>query len=276
MKVGPNSKKFKIHRDLLRNSSPYFETVVEVKLEKGQKLVINWQDVPQRTFDKFHLWLKSGILLMPADSDAYIDPIDPTEDAMVCAVCGEPLDVGLVRDWPNDILSFYILAHQYDFPLFRRAIMIECQHLSEILSACVPIEVVTQAYENLPDDSPFIQFLIQEYKLKWKPKNLLEDCPCQKRKLAQLEKGEVPYSFTIQVMIQSHHRNEDPTYKTGKVDWCEFHEHNSWAEAEKCRAERLKNGRYSEKEFLDESELLPDPSEITGFRVFESETAEST
>lgn len=180
-------------------------------------------------------------------------------------MCGDPLeDVGPDSNWPNDILDLYILAKNYDFPLFRRQIMIECQYLSEILNAFVPVEVVIRAYKNLPETSPFIEFLIQEYKLKWKPQDLLEDCPCQKQKLARIERGEIPYAFTIQNMIQSHHHNGDPIHKTGKVDWCEFHEHNSWAEAEKCRLQRMNNGRYSKSEFLDRSELEDNGLEATG------------
>lgn len=276
VEVGPEAQKFRLHRDVFCRASPYFDRAFEVKIEEGKTLIITLEDVSVRTFQILQIWLYSGRLLLPRDSDAYLDPIDPAEDATMCDVCGDPLeDVGPDSNWPKDILDLYIVAYKYDFPLFRRDIMIECQHLSEILSACVPVEVVIQAYKNLPKDSPFIDFLIQEYKLKWQPKELHEECACQKQKLAQIEKGEIPYHFTIQVMIQSHHRNGDPMYETGKVDWCEFHEHNSWAEAEQCRAKRLLNGRHSENEFLDESELLLAPSEVTQFREYESEALES-
>lgn len=97
--------------------------------------------------------------------------------------------------------------------------------------------------------------MIQMYKSCWQPMGLLKNCPCQKAMLAQIESGQIPHSFIDQVMIHSHHRNDDPTLKTGKVDWCEFHEHSSEAEAEECRKQRKINGRYGLREYLDESEL---------------------
>lgn len=223
VKVGSEAEVFNLYRDLICKASPYFQGAFKGKFVEAQDLLITLDDVSVRTFAILQTWMYFGRLILPSDSDAYLEPVDLADDVTACDVCGLPLtEAGSDCNWMEDILKLYILADKSNFPLFRRQIMIECQHLSEVLNCFPPMPAVIHAYDNLPETSPFIKYMIQMYKSCWQPMGLLKNCPCQKAMLAQIESGQIPHSFIDQVMIHSHHRNDDPTLKTGKVDWCEF------------------------------------------------------
>ena len=249
----PEAKEFIVHRDLLCKASPYFQSAFKGEFKEAQDRIITLDDVSTRTFGIFQTWLYSGTLVLPEDSEAYLDP--KRDHPKKCSDCGLiDAEDDPAEDWCKELLDIFVLADKYNVPLLRREAMITVQHLDEICGSRPSFESACEAFERLPSTSPYCGYVVDMYKHWWSPaENQCSSCgSCSPLTLFNAEK--TPRSLMFEIMKASHHKNEDPTFKNGKTDWCAYHEHNSEEEVKACRAQRKLEGRFGEYEYLDGEE----------------------
>jgi hypothetical protein len=188
-------------------------------------------------------------LILPNDSDAYLDP--ERDHPKKCPECGNITaeDDG-VADWPNDLVEIFVLADKYNVPLLRREAVVTIQHLDEISHTYPSAWLSCNAFERLPDTSPFCRYVVNMLKLWWDPES--KTCPsCEDGNTVNFDAETMPRSLMFQMLKASHHRNEDGTLKIGKVNWCDYHEHGGKEEVRACRAKRKLEGRFGKFESLD-------------------------
>lgn len=173
IEISPKAKEFNVHRELLCQVSPYFRGAFKREFEEAQKLAIHLEDLTPRTFEIFQTWLYSGTLILPGDSTAFAE-LDNTAD--LCPECNTACEVppgdhseGFVKKtyYGDDILGLYIMADKYDTPLLRLEALITNQHLDERADTFPTWKMVSRAYENLPDNSPFGGYLVDMLRRYW-------------------------------------------------------------------------------------------------------------
>lgn len=263
IKIGPDAKDFHIHRELLCKASRYFQGTFKGEFSEARDRVINLDDISVRTFETVQRWLYSGILLLPADSDAYLDPNLHLEhpNFEVCDDCGEVSRNDKVENWAFDLLDVSVLADKYNFPSLWQETMINLQHLNEIGGNLPSLEIVCQTYERRPEHSALCTYMVDMYVRRWDPK--VKSCPtCYEEEVACFTADKLPRAFMFEVLVKSHHNIDDKAFCSWKMDWCDHHEHNGEEEIRSCRTQRKLDGRFSTNEYMDgESEDSDDGDE---------------
>jgi len=60
IKVGPEKRLFKLHKQLLCDASPYFEAALNGQFKESNDQTIEMQDEAVSMFERFQLWIYSG------------------------------------------------------------------------------------------------------------------------------------------------------------------------------------------------------------------------
>ncbi|QDS72752.1 hypothetical protein FKW77_004101 [Venturia effusa] len=250
IKIGSEAKDFHIHRELLCKASPYFESAFQGRFVEAQDRAITLDDVSTRTFEIVQRWLYSGVLVLPSDSDAYLHPKATDPRAKFCVDCEKLLSFDGMTHRNEDLLDIFVLADKYNLPLLRRETMITWQHLDEITHTCSDIQSICKIHDKLPASSVLCAYVADMYVCHWDPN--FDDCPtCQSEDLACFTAENLPRSFMFKVMTKLHHNAANNVLAPGKIDWCEYHEHDGEEEMEACRAQRKLEGRIGADEYMD-------------------------
>ncbi|KAF2431493.1 hypothetical protein EJ08DRAFT_733173 [Tothia fuscella] len=280
IKVGKEEETYHIYRSLLCAASQYFHNLFLGPFTEGSTREAKVEDTSPRTFKLFQAWLYCGVIRLPPDSTNHVDtryPVrvdesDDSDDARAarianakikthptkCPKCGgisvrnaEPSTEWIDTD--DDLLDLYVFADQYQIPLLRREVIITLQWNSTSRRSLTDLSIVIRAYESLPHNSTFCQWLVLTYALHYRTysgntNDKHCDCP---RVLASIN-TEVDVEafhpvFAHQLIISKFSRRHKELEVNG-FSWCEFHEHVDEDQAQKCRFYRASDGRYSPRE----------------------------
>lgn len=164
IKISPEAKEFLIHRELLCKVSPYFQGAFKGEFAEAKDGAITLDNISVRTFEIVQRWLYSGTLVLPSDSDAYLNPEPTHPKSKVCVDCREHTGFHEFIDWSVDLLDIYVLADKYNFPLLRRDTMIHWQHLHEIGKTFPDLVTVSKIYDRPPENSALYAYMVIMHK----------------------------------------------------------------------------------------------------------------
>lgn len=128
------------------------------------------------------------------------------------------------------------MADKYDTPLLRPESLITSQYLDERAGTFPTWKMVSRAYGNLPDDSPFCGYLVDMFRRYWTSDPQMCVCEPQSEREAAKFKN-IPPAFMFQMMHEYEHSLRDDLLD--ELSWCKFHEHGSKDENKACRAWRV-------------------------------------
>ncbi|KAE9977600.1 hypothetical protein EG328_001973 [Venturia inaequalis] len=140
---------FTLLREDLNTVSEYFENVFLGASRKAMHRKAVLTDVKPATFKIFAKWL-NGKLILNTDGRGF-DTVARAHNS----------------DIFKQLLDLYVFADRYDVPQLRREVLDTLVTFSHFSPTLFDMELVAQAYDELPADSPFLRFLIDEYAANW-------------------------------------------------------------------------------------------------------------
>jgi len=143
--IGPNSKPFHVHRDLLVKRSFYCRAVFERQFRGAQGGVLNLQEVEEESFRAYMHWLYTGGLGEQEDEEEGDEAM--TREAQ--------------REFMHRLTALYVVAVRLDTPGLRNQIVDAVIDLYEDDDDFPDTAVLRGVFSVLPDDSKVGQFLLE-------------------------------------------------------------------------------------------------------------------
>ncbi|KAF1850014.1 uncharacterized protein K460DRAFT_257994, partial [Cucurbitaria berberidis CBS 394.84] len=215
--VGGDKKCFVVHEHLLTHYSSFFRAAYTGRHREAEDKTVTLENTTPKVFEFFVHWL-------------YYErfPVRSLND-----------DMGLLEEWEreeNDLPStwwfvdLYIFGNKYEVHQLKIDVLNELFHLleHESKSRLPGLDVVQEAFDLLPTDSPMCGFLVEAYCYWANPETLEEfgvfSC--------------MPFLKAVWCrMCQLNQKGLKPQ-KNYKIDICDFHEHSTDEEKEACRKQR--------------------------------------
>lgn len=127
IRVGPNTKVFSIHKQLLCEVSPYFEAALKGQFIEAEKQSIEFVEESVTMFEHFQLWLYSGNILAPHESAK---------------------DIG-----SSTLYDLYAFGEMRHIPRLQNAVM-DVFFDRNIMTNTISISLLHRVYQDLPNESP--------------------------------------------------------------------------------------------------------------------------
>jgi hypothetical protein len=205
--VGPEARKYVIHKTFLSHYSEYFDNALNGSWEEAEDRTIALDDIEPRTFDFFVDWLYSQNLPATDEDWSVVTETKRLRDLSIVKVCafGDRFMVPkLLQDANNHYIDTWISSmHPPSY------------------------NTVIYAFDNLRTDIRLLEFLVDTHCAFWKRDH--DDLnEAQKAQQCQL-----PNEFLVRVMYRYSELKD--TGKDGKdLDRSSYHEHSSHEEREGC------------------------------------------
>lgn len=207
--------------------SEYFRAALNGSFKEAEENLVTLSDVSISTFDVFVDWLYTQKL-----------PEQGKYSTLDEAVGHWPrLYSNETRNKTEGLIDLYIFADGHDIPKLRREVMnVLFTHLNSEDTKLPYYETVVNAFPRLPERSPVRQLLIDCY-CRFFEKSYDDDAGAAKLD----SRSKLPTDFLVGIMLRHADIMEllrnDEIELTYRLDICDYHEHASEAEREKCKEE---------------------------------------
>ncbi|KAF2809741.1 uncharacterized protein BDZ99DRAFT_35684 [Mytilinidion resinicola] len=229
--VGPEKKPHTVHMDLLTHYSDYFRAMFKGSFKEAEERKTSMEDVQDSLFGYFLDWLYHQTLPCPL-SDCTLHP-RPTRTINPGTKLSRAKKLDLVT-------RLYALGDQYEIPNLRRDAIDHIFYYYDRLEVVPDYRSVILAYDNLPEDSPLCQLLIDRYCRNGYRASVHDYGEDKELNKDGKLRSDLPYAFLLGMMIKGlgtiAHLVEGNERKTGDV--CDYHEHADDEERKKCKEER--------------------------------------
>ncbi|KAF1358728.1 hypothetical protein EJ07DRAFT_156556 [Lizonia empirigonia] len=225
VEVGPELKRYTVHKDLLTYHSEYFLKALGGSWKEAQEGVVSLKDADTRVFNLFVHWLYTKVLPDPVSAGDDWDRITKTEED---------------EDQPERIyIDAYVFGDRYIALEFRRVIheTLDSRLKEYYLWGVDSISSIATAYLSIPSHLPIRQQLVDLYCENWDAWSN-KDCGEQMDPAfsSQFQKG-LPTAFLVRVMKRLYELRSGKTFEmeydeTPKLR-C-YIDHTSDAEKEDC------------------------------------------
>ncbi|KAF2709295.1 hypothetical protein K504DRAFT_271438 [Pleomassaria siparia CBS 279.74] len=242
IEVGPNKKKYYVHKDLLTHHSEYFYKTLRGSWIENKNQLIALEDVEPKIFDIFVNWLYTQEI--PKDYDAWtsgsVEDYDAStsgsvEDHDASTSRGVEIDknFGLSEDLMK--IKAYVFGNRFLAHRFCRAVNNSLVDSAFQECSSFYYEEIIYAFENLPTGSRILTLLVDIQCAFWNGSS-------DRDFGGEIElRAQLPHDFLIRYMIRHGRIKEDP--EGTELNRCSYHEHSSEEEKkaceEKCKQEDL-------------------------------------
>lgn len=216
VKVGPELRKYYIHKDLLTHYSEYFRKALCGVWKEADEGMVCLSDIEPGIFNVFVNWIYTHNL--PATQNKWVEVAEVKEEDCKGKITRE---VSMVQ------LKTCVLGDRLMTLNFHR--IVSNAFIDNMIRIRRPpyYKVINYAYKNLPQDNKILDLLAHQQCYRWH-----EDSDGKPGDGEFELRSQLPQSFLFRVMVR---------YSKGRVtepDPCGYHEHASEEEEKTCR-ERL-------------------------------------
>jgi hypothetical protein len=208
--IGPQKKLYHVHKALICHHSDYFRTVYNGRWKEAEDGVA-LEDVHVGVFNLFVHWLYTQRL--PRDDSELVRVTEVVCSSVVAA--------------SNMLLEACVFGDRFLAPAFQciaHNIFIE----SNKDSPGILYEHVILAYNEFPEDSPMLRFMVHMQCTRWHPDG---DVGEEKELQSQL-----PQRFLLSVMLEYDKLRRAARWPGSLEGSCTYHLHMSEEEMKECRA----------------------------------------
>ncbi|KAL6158920.1 hypothetical protein ACJQWK_03387 [Exserohilum turcicum] len=223
LKVGPELKKFRVHKALLLKHSEYFRKALRGSWTEAKEGVVKIDDIEPAVVNIFVHWLYTQSLPKPCDYKEW------------SGFGGSAVTVNKLRA--------YIFADRFQIPSFGQAVhnnlVQELQDQSLAICEEYNLSLITEAYDGLPTESPILQLLV--------------DTLCEKRKACAHQGpddiNKLPPAFLARVVRNMLHSQHHRQQKQVAMKYRCYYEHATEMSLRACNTRKTHMKFNHEKEF---------------------------
>lgn len=206
--VGPERRKYVIHKTFLTHYSEYFNNALNGSWEEAEDRAITLHDIEPGIFNVFVDWLYSQNLPATDEDWSVVTETKPLRDLNMVKVCVFG-DRFMVPKLLQDANNHYIDARIWHKRPPR-------------------YNTVIYAFNNLRTDIRLLKFLVDTHCAFWERDH--DDLD----EAEKAQQSQLPNDFLVRVMYRYSELKD--TEENGKIlDHCSYHEHASHEEREGCR-----------------------------------------
>lgn len=148
-------QEFVLPREYLTDVSEFFENSFMGSFREANEMSLKMDDVKVKIFRIFVEWLY-GRKLLNSDGEEY----DGAKDGKT---------PGENRLRFRELLATYVLADGFDIPGLRKDVLQVFAKYQDDCPKMCSLSVVTDAYNGLPPNSPFLSVLVDVFAYQWDP-----------------------------------------------------------------------------------------------------------
>ncbi|KAF2491101.1 hypothetical protein BU16DRAFT_143574 [Lophium mytilinum] len=229
--VGTEKKPYTAHMDLLTHYSDYFHAMFKGSFKEAEERNTSMEDVEETLFGNFLDWLYHQTLPCPlSDYSLHPRPTRPTNPGTDLRTSAK-LDI---------VTRLYALGDQYEIPNLRRDAIDHVFDYYEREGVVPYYRSVILTYDLLPEDSPLCQLLIDRYIRKGYLASVHDYNENKELNTDGKLRADLPHAFLLGMMVKGLDTMADLAAgkKRKSMDVCDYHEHASDEEREKCKEER--------------------------------------
>ncbi|CAO2658845.1 Nn.00g065680.m01.CDS01 [Neocucurbitaria sp. VM-36] len=223
VEIGLEHTKYYIHKALLTHHSEYFAKALRGPWKEAEEQTVRLEDVDCETFDIFVDWLYTGKL--PEEDSDWIAKFEPDLEWQI-------------QYWLQRV-KVCVFGDRFQARDFQHAVQTNLVDLTMTSSTPFYYSAINYAFEHLPSNNPILRLLVDTQCCFWTSKS-------DTKHEGELGlRDQLSHSFLVRVMVRFSEIRDDPKVKLIR---CNYHEHVSEEDKERCKQSSPEADSDSESE----------------------------